>query len=110
MLAIGRDEVRDVVMNVGTGRATSVLELAVLLTSEIPGAQGIEPEMVGRFRQGDVRTCYADVTRAKTVLGFSAEVPLKRGVKELASWVARQSSHDRSDAALEELKRYRLLR
>jgi dTDP-L-rhamnose 4-epimerase len=110
MLAIERDDVVDTVVNVGTGRATNLLDLATLLRQHIPGAETIEPEIVGQFREGDIRSCYADVNRARELLGFSAGVPLEQGVKELAAWVAEQISVDRAHDALEELRRYRLLR
>ncbi len=109
ILAIERDDARDVVLNIGTGQPTTVLELAALISREIPGAEQIEPEILGHFRHGDIRACYADIGLARTILGFSPRVPLDKGVKGLASWVAAQSSRDRSEAALEELRRHRLV-
>lgn len=110
MLAIERDGVAEGVFNIGTGRPINLLELAALLGRQIPHAEDIEPEIVGRFREGDIRSCYADVTRASEVFGFSARVALEEGVRELAAWVGEQSSVDRADQALAELERYRLLR
>ena len=110
MLAIERDDGGDMVVNVGTGRPTSLLKLAALLRRHIPRAEEIEPEIVGRFREGDIRSCYADVRRAQDVLGFSARVQVEEGVKELAAWVGEQSSLDRARDALAELQRYRMLR
>jgi dTDP-L-rhamnose 4-epimerase len=110
MLAIQRQDLRGIVLNVGTGRPTSVLDLATLLGREVPGGQDLAPEVVGRFRHGDIRACYADVSRAREVLGFSAQVLLERGVKELAGWVAQQESQDHSEIALRELERHRLVR
>jgi dTDP-L-rhamnose 4-epimerase len=110
MLAIERDDVGDIVVNIGTGRATNLLTLTALLRRHIARAEGIEPEAVGRFREGDIRSCYADVRRARELLGFSAQVPLEEGVKELTAWVLAQSSVDRAREALEELQRYRLLK
>jgi dTDP-L-rhamnose 4-epimerase len=110
MLAIERDDVGDTVVNVGTGRPTTVFKLAVLLRRNIARAEDIEPEIVGRFREGDIRSCYADVRRAQDLLGFSAQVQPEEGVKDLARWVTEQSSVDRAREALEALQRYRLLR
>jgi dTDP-L-rhamnose 4-epimerase len=110
MIAIGRDDVADMAVNIGTGRATNLLKLAALLRQHIPGAEALEPEIVGGFREGDIRSCYADISRAREVLGFSARIPVEEGVKELASWVVEQTSVDRGRDALEELKRYRMLR
>jgi dTDP-L-rhamnose 4-epimerase len=110
MLAIEKGEIADGVFNVGTGHATTLLELVTLLSREISAGSDIKPEIVGRFREGDIRACYADVTKAREILGFSSRVTLSEGVKELASWVAGQSSVDRSRKALEELEQYRLIR
>jgi len=109
-LAIERDEVADEVFNVGTGVATNLLELLGLLRGSIPRAQGLEAEVLGRFREGDIRACYADITRARTRLGFAPRVSLAEGVESLAAWVASQTSADRSADALEELKRHDLVR
>jgi dTDP-L-rhamnose 4-epimerase len=109
MQAIERDDVRDIAVNVGTGRPTSVRELAGLLATAIPGADALTPEIVGRFRQGDIRGCYADTILCREVLKVSPAVPLELGVKELARWVAAQSSADRADVALAELHRHRLV-
>ena len=110
MQAIERDDVGDIVVNIGTGQATNLLQMVSLLRRQIARAEDITPEIVGRFREGDIRSCYADVCRARDVLGFSARVPLEEGVKELAAWVLEQSSVDRTREALEELQRFRLLK
>jgi dTDP-L-rhamnose 4-epimerase len=110
MLAIERSDVGDIVVNVGTGRPTSLLKLAALLRQHIARAKEIEPEIVGQFREGDIRACYADARRAQDLLGFSARVQLEDGVKELAAWVSEQSSIDRARDALAELQRYKMLR
>jgi dTDP-L-rhamnose 4-epimerase len=110
MLAVECHDVADAVMNIGTGRATNLLELAALLRRHIPGAEAIDPQIMGRFREGDIRSCYADTSQARRLLQFSSRVTLEEGVKELAAWVAEQMSSDHSQDALRELERYRLLR
>jgi dTDP-L-rhamnose 4-epimerase len=96
----------DEVFNVGTGRPTSLLELLRLLRREI---RDLEPELLGRFREGDVRSCYADVTRIRQALNFEAAVPLEKGVRALAAWVTSQQSVDKTKSALDELLRHRLV-
>jgi dTDP-L-rhamnose 4-epimerase len=110
MAAVERKNVRDIVINVGTGQPTSVRELAMLLASTIPGASGLTPEIAGRFRHGDIRGCYADITLAREALKFSPAVSLERGVKDLARWVGSQTCVDRAEVALTELNRHRLIR
>jgi dTDP-L-rhamnose 4-epimerase len=104
-LAIESD-VEDEVFNVGTGRATSLLELLALLRREI---RDVEPELLGRFREGDVRACYADTSRIEKMLGYQPQVKLEEGLRALATWVASQQSVDRSRQALDELRSHRLI-
>jgi dTDP-L-rhamnose 4-epimerase len=100
-LALESDRAAGATINVGSGRPTSVLEIAERLASVLGVA--IEPEVVGKFRAGDIRHCYADVTRARELLGFEAEVELERGLEALAEWLEGQVAVDRVDAAAEEL-------
>jgi dTDP-L-rhamnose 4-epimerase len=65
--------------------------------------------VLGRFREGDVRSCYADVTRIRQALGYEAAVPLGQGARALAEWVASQQSVDGTKSALDELMRHRLV-
>jgi dTDP-L-rhamnose 4-epimerase len=104
------EDVADLALNVGTGRPTSLIELLALLQREIPSGRDVVPQVVGRFREGDIRSCYADVTLAREMLGFTAQVALDEGIKDLASWVVGQSSVDRSAEALDELRSFRLIR
>ena len=56
------------------------------------------------YRAGDIRHCYADVTRAREELGFTAEKTFEDGVAELCGWVASQTAVDMVEKATEELK------
>jgi dTDP-L-rhamnose 4-epimerase len=88
-------------VNVGSGRSTSVLEIAETL-ARLLGKQ-IEPELPGKFRAGDIRHCFAEVTRAREALGFEAEVPFEQGLAGLAEWLGGQAATDRFDEAAAEL-------
>ena len=108
--AVERTEVADEAINIGTGRPVNLVQLLELLKAEIPGTGDIQPEILGKFREGDVRSCYADISRARQLLGFEPRVPLEQGVKALAEWVRQQTSEHRSDAALAELRHHGLVR
>jgi dTDP-L-rhamnose 4-epimerase len=108
--AIEAEGVADEVFNIGTGASTDLLSLLELLKREIPGAADVQPEILGRFREGDIRSCIADITKARERLRFSPKVPIEEGVKGLAAWVRSQTSVDRSAHALEELKAHNLVR
>ncbi len=75
------------VFNVGTGKATTVAELARQLSS-IYG-KSIEPEMPGQFRVGDVRHIILDTSKLNS-LGFRTSVPLKEGLTLFAEWLMTQ--------------------
>jgi len=102
-LALEQDGVDGQAVNVGSGQGTSVLEIAETL-ARLLGRQ-IEPELPGKFRAGDIRHCFADVTRAREALGFEAEVPFEQGLGELAEWLEGQAATDRFDEAAAELDR-----
>jgi dTDP-L-rhamnose 4-epimerase len=73
--------------------------------AEAVGAPEIQPVVTGKYRAGDIRHCFADVTEARALLGFEAEVTLDRGLAELAAWLGAQPapSADRADEARAEL-------
>jgi dTDP-L-rhamnose 4-epimerase len=90
------------VFNIATGNRIRISELARSLAGLV--APGIEPEISGEFRAGDIRHCYASTDSARELLGFEAEVGLEDGLPELARWVASQTVAERGDEALAELR------
>ena len=89
------------VVNVGSGDDVSVLQIADAL-GRVLGKE-IEPEVTGKARTGDVRHCFADVSRARELLGYEPQVRLEEGLAELTEWLAGQVAVDRVDAAADEL-------
>jgi dTDP-L-rhamnose 4-epimerase len=100
-LALERDGTDGLAVNIGSGRGVSVLEIADELGRVLGTAA--EPEISGKFRAGDIRHCFADVTLARDSLGFEAQVPLEQGMAELAAWLEGQVATDRFDEAAAEL-------
>jgi dTDP-L-rhamnose 4-epimerase len=96
------------VANIGSGRSVDVLEIAGLLAHAL--GQPSEVEVSGRFRVGDIRHCFADVSHARDLLGFDAEVVLEDGIAELVEWLAGQTADDRVENAHRELERRGLAR
>jgi dTDP-L-rhamnose 4-epimerase len=87
--------------NVGSGRAYTVRQVAELL-GRVLGTR-IEPEICGKYRVGDIRHCFADISKAREVLGYEPRVPLEQGIVELAEWLQGQVAHDRVAQASAEL-------
>lgn len=90
-------------INVATGRRIRIAELARMLCERL--APGLEPEITGEFRAGDIRHCIADPALARELLGFEAAVELGAGLGELLEWVVEQRIEERGDEALEGLRR-----
>jgi len=73
-------------VDVGSGQAVSLLDLA----REIAGqADAPEPVVNGAFRLGDVRAAFADVSAAKSLLGYVPKTTPAEGVRLLLDWIAR---------------------
>ena len=88
--------------NIGTGRSLSLRDMLNALREQLGGP---EPEFVDRFRQGDIRHCFADTARARKELGFEAGVTFEEGIDDLAAWARQQAAEDRVDQAAQELER-----
>ncbi len=84
-------------LNLGTGRAVSVLEVAAVLGAGL-GIE-LEPEVAGVYRTGDIRHCVASIERARELLGLEPAVSFEAGMGELVGWLAEQSPVDRGDEA-----------
>jgi dTDP-L-rhamnose 4-epimerase len=108
LLALGSDAAVGRAINLGTGRRTSVLDVADALASGL--GVSVEPEVNGQYRAGDIRHCYADTKLAEELLGFRARVSLERGMRELISWLADQEADDRVATATSELAAWGLTR
>jgi dTDP-L-rhamnose 4-epimerase len=88
-------------INVGSGRSITVNGIARSLGSVL--GVDVAPELTGKFRAGDIRHCFADISAARELIGFEPRVSLEDGMRELAEWLATQEADDNVDAATNEL-------
>jgi dTDP-L-rhamnose 4-epimerase len=95
-------------INVGTGVATSIRTVSRLLAQGL--GVDLEPEIVAKYREGDIRHCVADISKAKSLLGYEPQVSLERGMPELLSWVRAQAAKDKVESATAELESRQLVR
>ena len=100
-LALQRDGADGRTLNVGTGRPTSIVEVAQVIARGL--GKELEPEVVNEFRAGDIRHCHAETQLANELLGFRAEIPFEAGMKELLAWLEGQEAADSVDVAREAL-------
>lgn len=87
-LALKRPDADQQVLNVGTGRATSVKQVGELLARELGWDGGFE--ISHKFRAGDIRHCFADISRIQSLLEYAPAYQFEDGVAELVEWVAAQ--------------------
>ena len=95
-------------INIGTGVATSVRRVSQLLAQGL--GKDLEPEIVGKYREGDIRHCVADISRARDLLGYEPRVTLDQGIPELLKWVSKQEADDQVSKATTELESRQLVR
>lgn len=108
LLAMESDEANYQAINVGTGHASTIIDVARHLAEGL--RVDVEPEVVGKFREGDIRHCVADITRARELLGYEPRVALKTGIEELLNWVKEQHAEDSVEKATQELAARGLVR
>lgn len=90
------------VLNIGSGHSISVLEIAETLAKAL--GKSIVPLVLRKFRRGDVRHCFADIKKAKQLLGWAPRYRFDEGVEELINWVgAQRVAEDHVIGALTEL-------
>ncbi len=102
LLAMDRPEADYRVINLGTGVPTTVVDVADMLSQHLTAGQ-VEPQVLNRFRAGDIRHCYADLSKARELLGFEPRVPLEEGLGNLLAWVREQQAEDRFSQVEKEL-------
>ena len=89
--------------NVGTGVSHSIIEVAQKII-QLYGKK-IVPEVLNKFRAGDIRHCYGDISKINSKLGFVPKVSFTKGMQGLIEWSEAQEAVDLTQQAQEELKR-----
>lgn len=104
-LALDSEDADGLALNVGTGNAQSVVDVARELYSAL-GVEG-EAEVVGKFRAGDIRHCWPDISAISDALGYAPSVEFADGMRELGAWIRENQppSEDRVEQAATELER-----
>ncbi|HYG85152.1 MAG TPA: SDR family NAD(P)-dependent oxidoreductase [Azospirillum sp.] len=101
-LALTVDAAAGQIFNIGSGVSRTVRDAAAALAVAV-GREDIQPEITGQCRVGDIRHCWPDISKARTVLGYEPRVSLEDGLAELAAWLSRQIAVDRIDEMRREL-------
>jgi dTDP-L-rhamnose 4-epimerase len=102
VLALASDAAIGQIVNIGSGEPRSIADCAVELAALL-GRPELAPTITGKFRRGDIRHCTADVTRARSLLGYRARVPWEQGLRELLQWARQAPTEDLTERAQREM-------
>jgi dTDP-L-rhamnose 4-epimerase len=102
-LALQRPRASGHVINIGSGQSYAIADVASLL-SEAMGVQDLEPEILAKARSGDIRNCFADIGKARELLGYDANHRLEDTLDEMVAWVRRAGAIDRGAEMKQQLE------
>ncbi len=87
LLVASTDELDGLPVNVGSGRAISVRELASIIAEQL-GVM-LAPQARGEFRPGEIRALISDISRIRTV-GYEPQITIERGIARYVDWIKTQ--------------------
>jgi dTDP-L-rhamnose 4-epimerase len=100
-LALEVKEANGQVFNIASGRQIRIKDLAERIALVL--GKNTRPEITGKYRAGDIRHCFADISLARAVLGYEPKVTLEQGLQDLAGWLEGQIASDRVTESRAEL-------
>jgi dTDP-L-rhamnose 4-epimerase len=103
MLALQRSEADGQVINIGSGAPRRIGDCASTL-AYLLGRPDLQPLINYKFRNGDIRHCTADISKAARVLGYKPSVQWEEGLTELIEWARSAPTADHFDRAERELR------
>ena len=109
VLALEKSNANYQAINVGSGQPISILRLAEILINLYDA--NLEPKISKRYRKGDIRHCYADITKAKALLGYEPTVSITDGLNKLVEYgkANNWASVDLFEKSLRELEERKLI-
>ena len=106
MLAMDSKASDGEVINIGCGKPISILRVAEILARSL--GKELAPVVTQKYRAGDIRHCYADLAKARNLLGYEPRVTHDEGFRELAEWLSEQKAEDKAETMLSELNAFGL--
>ena len=94
-------------VNIGSGQPVTIREVADRLKQAL--GVNLPVEVTGKYRAGDIRHCFADISLATELLAYRPGTRLQEGVEELVAWLESQQASDRVEEAMERLAAHGLV-
>jgi len=92
ILSMEKKEANFQTFNIGSGKAMKIKDIANII-AKFYGSP-ITPNIIETFRKGDVRHCFADISKARKELSFEVSITFEKGMLELAEWSKEAFSED----------------
>lgn len=103
ILALEKIEANYESFNVGTGVRTDVITIANTLTKLYKS--NVKVAISSNYRLGDIRDNFADISKAKQLLGFNPKWTFEKGITEFVNWVNTQEiKEDKYDISIKEMQ------
>jgi dTDP-L-rhamnose 4-epimerase len=106
LLAITSSEANGCAVNIGSGVPVTIQQVAEMLAATLKVT--MPAEVTAKFRAGDIRHCFADISRARKLLGYEPRHTLQEGLGELVEWLRSQRAVDRVEEASRQLATFGL--
>jgi len=102
LLAAVSDQLDGKAVNVGTGRAVTIRQVAKMISDALQIR--LAPIMNGEFRSGEIRHLISDITVIRKA-GYAPVVSLEQGIERYLEWIRQQGSVKDYFAAAEPILR-----
>jgi dTDP-L-rhamnose 4-epimerase len=89
LLVMESDKLDGLPVNAGSGRATSVRDLAGIIAEQL-GIK-IDPLARGEFRPGEIRSLISDISRIRSI-GYEPQVTIEQGIGRYIDWIRTQGA------------------
>ncbi len=106
LLAMDRSEADGMALNIGSGEPISIREVAAELSRAMQ--KNIPATLTLKYRAGDIRHCFGDISAAQKFLGYAPKVHFADGLKDLVQWLCSQQPQDRAAEAVAQLSEFGL--
>lgn len=96
------------ILNLGSGKQINIYnvakELSKILKFDAP------PEISNKFRSGDIRNCFGDITKIKEIIGWEPKHSMNEGMKKLLHWLVNVQKDNLGNDASTDLEKFGLLK
>ncbi len=108
VLALENNGADGLALNLGSGQSVTVNEIAETLSATL--RRSCPAEISGKYRDGDIRHCFADISLIESKLGWAPRFEFRSGVNTVLRWVLSQTNVKIIGDSYSELKALGLLK